>query len=150
LIASSVHEIHNGSSLANQAGETISQVKMAVGRVAGVINEIAAATSQQSKGIEQINQAVTQMDQVTQQNAALVEEAAAAAAAKSLEDQGQQLHIAVGVFQLGSEDGRATTRQLESAARNVKAVSDRTGRNRLQTVASLKRTDAAIEDWQAF
>jgi hypothetical protein len=148
LIASSVHEIHNGSSLANQAGETISQVKMAVGRVAGVINEIAAATSQQSKGIEQINQAVTQMDQVTQQNAAMVEEAAAAA--KSLEDQGQQLHIAVGVFQLGSEDGRATTRQLESAARNVKAVSDRTGRNRLQTVASLKRTDAAIEDWQAF
>ncbi|WP_158899262.1 methyl-accepting chemotaxis protein [Burkholderia sp. L27(2015)] len=148
LIASSVHEIHNGSALANQAGETISQVKMAVGRVAGVINEIAAASNQQSKGIEQINQAITQMDQVTQQNAALVEEAAAAA--KSLEDQGQQLHIAVGAFQLGSEDGRGAGRQSENAVRNVRAVSDGMGRKRLQSIASPRRTDSAIEDWQAF
>jgi len=148
LIASSVHEIHNGSSLANQAGETISQVKMAVSRVAEVINEIAAASNQQSKGIEQINQAITQMDQVTQQNAALVEEAAAAA--KSLEDQGQQLHIAVGAFQLGSEVGQAAAVQSGNVLRNVKVVSHGASRDRALAVASNRRVGAAIEDWQAF
>jgi methyl-accepting chemotaxis protein len=96
LIAASVQAIHDGSSLANQAGETISEVTVAVGHVAGVITEIAAASEQQSQGIKQISNAITQMDQVTQQNAALVEEAAAAA--KSLEDQGRQLDLAVRAF----------------------------------------------------
>ncbi|WP_367889702.1 methyl-accepting chemotaxis protein, partial [Burkholderia sp. L27(2015)] len=86
LIAVSVQKIHDGSALADEAGETMSRVTTAVERVACVIEEIAAASEQQSKGIEQVNQAIAQMDHVTQQNAALVEEAASAA--KSLEDQG--------------------------------------------------------------
>jgi len=98
LIAASVQAIHDGSALANEAGETISEVTVAIGHVAEVIIEIAAASEQQSQGIKQISQAITQMDQVTQQNAALVEEAAAAA--KSLEDQGQQLDLAVRAFHI--------------------------------------------------
>jgi methyl-accepting chemotaxis protein len=101
LIAESVQAIHNGSSLANEAGTTISEVTVAVGHVTAVITEIAAASEQQSLGIKQISQAIAQMDQVTQQNAALVEEAAAAA--KSLDDQGQQLDQAVRAFHVEVE-----------------------------------------------
>ncbi len=98
LIALSVQRIHAGSSLADEAGAAISRVTDAVNRAAEVINEIAIASEEQSRGIEQVNGAVIQMDEVTQQNAALVEEAAAAA--KSLEDQGTRLDAAVRVFQL--------------------------------------------------
>jgi methyl-accepting chemotaxis protein len=98
LIAHSVERIHAGSSLATEAGDAISHVTAAVGRVAGVIDEIALASEEQSRGIEQINRAIIQMDEVTQRNAALVEEAAAAA--RSLEDQGGELDTAVRAFQL--------------------------------------------------
>jgi methyl-accepting chemotaxis protein len=98
LIALSVQKIHAGSSLANEAGEAISHVTAAVGKVADVIGEIALASEEQSRGIEQVNRAIMQMDEVTQRNAALVEEAAAAA--RSLEDQGTGLDTAVNAFRL--------------------------------------------------
>ncbi|MBT2792944.1 methyl-accepting chemotaxis protein [Paraburkholderia strydomiana] len=98
LIASSVERIRVGSSLASEAGSTMSEVTQAVTRVTDIMSEIAAASSEQSRGIEQINLAITQMDNVTQQNAALVEEAAAAS--RSMEDQGQQLDEAVRFFQV--------------------------------------------------
>jgi methyl-accepting chemotaxis protein len=66
--------------------------------VTGIMSEIAAASDEQSKGIDQVGQAVTQMDEVTQQNAALVEEAAAAA--QSLQDQALKLNAAVAVFSM--------------------------------------------------
>jgi methyl-accepting chemotaxis protein len=69
-----------------------------VSRVTGIMSEIAAASDEQSKGIDQVGQAVTQMDEVTQQNAALVEEAAAAA--QSLQDQALKLNAAVAVFSM--------------------------------------------------
>jgi methyl-accepting chemotaxis protein len=72
------------------------KVGIAIQRVTDIMGEIASASHEQSRGIEQINQAITQMDEVTQQNAALVEEAAAAAG--SLEHQAQQLRAAVSVF----------------------------------------------------
>ncbi|WP_069267603.1 methyl-accepting chemotaxis protein [Paraburkholderia nodosa] len=98
LINASVQMIHDGSSLAHEAGKTMAEVTQAVARVTDIMGEIAAASTEQSRGIEQVNQAITQMDEVTQQNAALVEEAAAAS--KSLEDQGQQLNQAVAFFRL--------------------------------------------------
>ncbi|MEC5408789.1 methyl-accepting chemotaxis protein [Paraburkholderia sp. MPAMCS5] len=98
LIADSVAKIRDGSSLAGEAGKTMSEVTQAVARVTDIMSEIAAASSEQSRGIEQINLAITQMDNVTQQNAALVEEAAAAS--RSMEDQGQQLSEAVAFFQI--------------------------------------------------
>ncbi|MFM0609964.1 methyl-accepting chemotaxis protein [Paraburkholderia sediminicola] len=98
LIANSVDRIRDGSALAGEAGKTMAEVTQAVARVTDIMSEIAAASTEQSRGIEQVNLAITQMDNVTQQNAALVEEAAAAS--RSMEDQGQQLNEAVAFFQL--------------------------------------------------
>jgi len=106
LIANSVLQVQNGSALASQAGETMSEVTQAVARVTDIMEEIAAASIEQGRGIEQVNQAITQMDEVTQQNAALVEEAAAAAG--SLESQANDLKAAVSMFRLdASRDARA-------------------------------------------
>ncbi|WP_244145979.1 methyl-accepting chemotaxis protein [Paraburkholderia caledonica] len=98
LIANSVDKIRDGSSLAGEAGKTMSEVTEAVAGVTDIMSEIAAASSEQSRGIEQVNLAITQMDNVTQQNAALVEEAAAAS--RSMEEQGEQLNEVVGVFRV--------------------------------------------------
>jgi methyl-accepting chemotaxis protein-1 (serine sensor receptor) len=98
LISESVEKIRDGSELAANAGKTMAEVTQAVARVTDIMGEIAAASDEQSRGIGQVNQAVTQMDQVTQQNAALVEEAAAAS--RSLEDQGRELTQSIGFFRL--------------------------------------------------
>ncbi|EIF28838.1 methyl-accepting chemotaxis protein [Burkholderia sp. Ch1-1] len=102
LIATSVDKIRDGSTLAGEAGKTMAEVTQAVARVTDIMSEIAAASSEQSRGIEQVNLAITQMDNVTQQNAALVEEAAAAS--RSMEDQGEQLNEAVAFFQILNGD----------------------------------------------
>jgi methyl-accepting chemotaxis protein len=81
------------------------QVKQAIKQVSDIVGEIAAASEEQSRGIEQVNQAVGQMDEVTQQNAALVEEAAAAA--QSLEEQASTLTAAIAVFRL-ADTGQST------------------------------------------
>jgi uncharacterized phage infection (PIP) family protein YhgE len=82
----------------DEAGKTMDEIVSSVKRVTDIMGEIAAASQEQSAGIEQVNQAITQMDDVTQQNAALVEEAAAAA--ESLQDQAGKLAQAVSVFRL--------------------------------------------------
>nr|WP_277990389.1 methyl-accepting chemotaxis protein [Pandoraea sp. LA3] len=100
LIEDSVGRVENGSALVAQAGHTtMDEIVQAVQRVTDIMGEISAASAEQSSGIEQVNRAVTQMDEVTQQNAALVEEAAAAAG--SLEDQAHRLRDAVSVFRVG-------------------------------------------------
>ncbi|ABC39064.1 methyl-accepting chemotaxis protein [Burkholderia thailandensis] len=111
LISASVQKIHDGSGLASEAGKTMTEVTQAVARVTDIMGEIAAASGEQSRGIEQVNQAIAQMDEVTQQNAALVEEAAAAS--KSLEEQGRQLTQAVSFFRANT-DGAAP--QMRHAA----------------------------------
>ncbi|SOE73270.1 methyl-accepting chemotaxis protein-1, serine sensor receptor [Burkholderia sp. OK233] len=98
LINTSVQKIRDGSALASDAGKTMAEVTQAIARVTDIMGEIAAASGEQSRGIEQVNQAITQMDEVTQQNAALVEEAAAAS--QSLENQGRQLNQAISFFRL--------------------------------------------------
>lgn len=107
LITSSVAIIDGGSRQAAGVGETMGQVKQAIKRVSDIVNEIAAASEEQSRGIEQVNQAVSQMDEVTQQNAALVEEAAAAA--QSLEEQAANLKQATSVFRLGQGGARTVS-----------------------------------------
>jgi methyl-accepting chemotaxis protein len=101
LIDDSVEKVEAGSRLVNQAGATIQEVVRGVKQVAGIMSEIASASKEQSDGIEQVNQAIGQMDQVTQQNAALVEEAAAAAA--SMREQAACLAEAVGIFKLDGQ-----------------------------------------------
>jgi methyl-accepting chemotaxis protein I, serine sensor receptor len=101
LIDTSVERVQSGTSLVDEAGRTMTEIIGAVQRVTDIMGEIAAASQEQSSGIEQVARAVTQMDEVTQQNAALVEEAAAAA--QSLEDQAAKLRQAVAVFQLDDD-----------------------------------------------
>ena len=104
LIGNSVEQVEIGSRLVHDAGRTMDEVVTSVRQVADIMQEITAASAEQSAGIEQVNQAVLQMDQVTQQNAALVEEAAAAA--ESLQDQAQTLTELVGVFRLHAQAER--------------------------------------------
>jgi methyl-accepting chemotaxis protein len=98
LIESSTSRVDSGAVLAERAGRTMTEVTQAVQRMTDIMGEISAASSEQSTGIEQVNRAVAQMDEVTQQNAALVEQAAAAAGAMA--DQARDLKTAVAVFSL--------------------------------------------------
>ncbi|MGM0703531.1 MAG: methyl-accepting chemotaxis protein [Pseudomonadota bacterium] len=105
LIADSVTQIKDGSVLVRDAGDTMQDVVKSVRRVTDIMDEISAASQEQSDGIEQVSHAVEQMDQVTQQNASLVQEASAAAA--SLEEQANRLERAVAVFCLASDQHAA-------------------------------------------
>ncbi|QHM71386.1 methyl-accepting chemotaxis protein [Mixta intestinalis] len=98
LIEDSVARVDTGSALVGTAGETMSDIVSAVTRVTDIMGEIASASDEQSRGIDQVGLAVTEMDRVTQQNAALVEESASAAAA--LEEQASRLSQAVSVFKV--------------------------------------------------
>ena len=98
LIEDSVNRVDAGSQLVGSAGETMSDIVGAVTRVTDIMGEIASASDEQSRGIDQVGLAVTEMDRVTQQNAALVEESASAAA--SLESQASRLSQSVAVFNI--------------------------------------------------
>ncbi len=98
LISSSVERVDRGSQLADQAGTTMVEVVGSIRRVTDLIGEISAASSEQAQGVSQVGEAVAQLDQTTQQNAALVEEMAAAAT--SLQAQSHDLVKVVGVFRL--------------------------------------------------
>ncbi|MBM2772123.1 methyl-accepting chemotaxis protein [Burkholderia territorii] len=101
LIDASVERIRTGSTLVDEAGRTMSDVISAVQRVTDIMGEIAAASEEQSGGIDQVARAVAQMDEVTQQNAALVEEAAAAA--QSLDEQAARLRETASVFRIDDD-----------------------------------------------
>ncbi|WP_068872048.1 methyl-accepting chemotaxis protein [Edwardsiella tarda] len=101
LIDESVSRVKQGSTLVENAGNTMDNVVRSVVRVTDIMGEISSASEEQSRGIEQVAQAVTQMDQVTQQNAALVEEAASAT--QSLESQADVLSRAVATFRLRND-----------------------------------------------
>ncbi len=98
LIEDSVDKVNTGSALVDQAGATMEEIVASIRRVTDIMGDIANASHEQSAGIEQVNQAISQMDQVTQQNAALVEEAAAAAS--SLQERAVELVDVVAVFRL--------------------------------------------------
>ena len=100
LIEDSVSKVDMGSRQVEQAGMTMQEVVQSVKRVTDIMGEISSASEEQATGIDQVNHAVSQMDEVTQQNAALVEEAAAAAS--SLQEQSQQLSQAVAIFRVNA------------------------------------------------
>ena len=101
LISASVDRVEQGTALVDKAGDTMTEVVNAIKHVTDIMGEISNASSEQSIGVAQVGEAVSQMDQVTQQNAALVEEMAAAAT--SLRSQAQELVQTVAVFQLGND-----------------------------------------------
>jgi hypothetical protein len=125
-----VGKVESGAKLVNTAGATMGDIVKAVGGVTEIIAQIAAASAEQSSGIEQVNLAITQMDQVTQQNAALVEEAAAAAG--SMEAQAGALAQSVSVFRIHPEAKPAQSPRTPSAP-----LVERRGPNRAKNVARL-------------
>ncbi len=134
LIEDSVSRVDVGSTLVESAGETMEKIVNAVTRVTDIMGEIASASDEQSRGIDQVGLAVAEMDRVTQQNASLVEESAAAAAA--LEEQASRLTQAVAVFRI---------HQQQQRAREVAAV---------KTPAAVSSPKAAVADgsdnWETF
>ena len=114
LIGASVEKVESGSRLVQNAGNTMDEIVGSVQRVSDIIGEITAASAEQSEGIGQVNAAVNQLDQMTQQNAALVEQSAAAAA--SLRDQAQRLAQAVAVFKLNGADATSPSRPADVRA----------------------------------
>ena len=120
LIDDSVDKVGEGSRLVEQAGVTMDEVVASVRRVTDVMGEITAASQEQSSGIEEVNRAITQMDETTQQNAALVEQAAAAA--QSMQDQASRLTQAVSVFKL---DNTASYTQPAAVVPKAKDVTPR-------------------------
>jgi len=121
LIDTSVERVQVGSALVDEAGRTMTEIIGAVQRVTDIMGEIAAASEEQSSGIDQVARAVTQMDEVTQQNAALVEEAAAAAS--SLEEQAAKLRTTVSVFQVDEAGGGFSAAPAKRAVRHTAPVS---------------------------
>ncbi len=121
LIEDSVGKVADGSALVRQAGTTMGEIVASVQRVTDIMADISAASQEQSSGIEQVNQAVVQMDETTQQNAALVEEASAAA--RSMEEQANLLAEAVSVFRTGAVTAAAAVRPaLAAVAASVAPV----------------------------
>ena len=124
LIDDSGERVSAGSALVNEAGSTMAEIVNAVTRVTDIMGEIASASDEQSRGIDQVGQAVAEMDRVTQQNASLVEESAAAAAA--LEEQAARLNEAVAVFKIARGQALKTpvTKTVTHKAKPVAAVSE--------------------------
>lgn len=131
LIEDSVSRVDVGSTLVESAGETMDEIVNAVTRVTDIMGEIASASDEQSRGIDQVGLAVAEMDRVTQQNASLVEESAAAAAA--LEEQASRLTQAVAVFRIQQEQQRAretaSVKPVSAPVQPRKAVVADTGEN---------------------
>jgi methyl-accepting chemotaxis protein len=134
LIGDSVEKVGEGSRLVNQAGATMEEIVTSVRRVTDIMAEITSASHEQEAGIEQINQAIGEMDSVTQQNAALVEEAAAAA--QSLQVQSSQLEQVVSAFRLNS----AAERPARAATAAPRPVAK----------AAQPRLAAAGGEWETF
>ncbi|MGJ7507304.1 methyl-accepting chemotaxis protein [Variovorax sp. GT1P44] len=156
LIDDSVGKVDVGSALVGEAGKTMDEIVGSVKRVTDIMGEITAASQEQTSGIEQINQAITQMDQVTQQNAALVEEAAAAAA--SLQEQAGGLSQIVSTFKLDDDDGEAAPVHVPARPAPVATASpkarpkapDTTVRPKDVTAPKPVAASAGSGDWTEF
>jgi methyl-accepting chemotaxis protein len=154
LIGDSVEKVEGGSKLVAEAGQTMEEILASIRRVTDIMSEITAASVEQSAGIEQVNLAITQMDEVTQQNAALVEEAAAAA--ESLEEQAQNLSASVSTFKVDDSANRTVARAPAPASRQVaaparKAITGaKAGPGKSTAVAKPKPKSNDDGEWQEF
>ncbi|HEX8609754.1 MAG TPA: methyl-accepting chemotaxis protein [Telluria sp.] len=154
LIGDSVDKVDAGSKLVDEAGQTMDLIVTSIKQVADIMGEITAATQEQSNGIEEVNQAITQMDEMTQQNAALVEQAAAAA--ESMQEQAQLLAAAVSIFKLNGDDRKAAP---HAPVRTAPAVAAKSPSRAVATVARApaapakpRKLAAAApgDDWEEF
>jgi methyl-accepting chemotaxis protein len=149
LIGDSVQRIEVGGKLVSEAGVTMTEIVDSVKEVTGIIGDITVAGREQASGIEQINQAIREMDDTTQQNAALVEQAAAAA--ESLQDQAANLSSMVSRFKLGGESTAATTLPVKPQGK-APAMAIRAHKTMLKPVAQAPKLIAgSVSDaWEEF
>ena len=143
LIGTSVDKVASGTKLVSDAGSTMSDIVQSVRKVADVIGEITAASSEQSTGIAHVNQAIGNLDQMTQQNAALVEESAAAA--ESLREQASQLAQAVSVFKISGAAVVVQSRPTQDITPRASALPNK----RPQPLAKPKPASAALSHTRA-
>ncbi|HEY8035850.1 MAG TPA: methyl-accepting chemotaxis protein [Methylobacter sp.] len=162
LIGDSVEKIEDGSKLATQAGKTMAEIVNSILGVTAIMSEIRAASIEQSSGIEQVNQAIIQMDDVTQQNAALVEQAAASA--ESLEEQAQNLSVTLSSFKVDGNlqsianlFGSANAPQLNSGFSRARGHNEQALLNIRKDQKSHTQKEAATltprfygDDWEEF
>jgi len=150
LIDDSVGKVAEGSSLVHQAGSTMGEIVASVQRVTDIMAEISAASQEQSAGIEQVNQTVVQMDETTQQNAALVEEATAAA--RAMEEQAGHLSEAVSIFVVDEAEAVVATRAPapRASAPAAPAPAAAAPPARRSTGGRSMATELADGDWQEF
>ncbi len=148
LIDDSVEKVENGTRLVSEAGRTMEEIVASIKNVADIMSAITAASQEQSSGIEQVNQAVTQMDEVTQQNAALVEEAAASA--ESLENQAKDLAGAISIFKVGQSIKNTETIEPLSKKRQINRRSMIISPIRERRQENKKVVNSKREDWNEF
>jgi methyl-accepting chemotaxis protein len=156
LISTSVERVEQGTTLVDRAGETMTEIVGSIRRVTDIVSEISAASREQSAGVNQVGEAITQMDQTTQQNAALVEEGAAAA--ESLRQQAQQLVQAVAVFKLplngqAPVSAPSPARPAAPAASNVRQLVAKHPQKSAPAAAEAEPLDArktGTDAWESF
>jgi methyl-accepting chemotaxis protein len=152
LIVASVDKVDTGSKQADQAGETMKEVVKSVKRVTDIISEIAVASNEQSSGIEQVNQALLQMDEVTQQNAALVEQAAAAA--EGMHGQSKLLKDAFSIFNLLNNGQNTKPADADSVTQLARPGNTRKNLNTPSAPQNPRRmVEAKVDadgDWNEF
>ncbi len=154
LIKDSVDKVEQGSRLVDASGETLNEIVEAFRQVSDLVSEIASASQEQSVGIDEVNKAITQLDQVTQQNAALVEEAAASS--ETLDTQASSLAELMGFFDVGQAQLEPAARRQEPAPRTQPARQTAPSR-RERTRLTDKRASTAQpgglgqgDDWEEF
>ena len=148
LISASVDKIGDGNVLVNKSGETMSNIVTAIKRVNDIMSEIAAASSEQATGIQEVSNAVVQMDEMTQQNAALVEEAAAAA--DSMRQQSGELAQRVSVFKVGGKSKPSRESTVAPTFLNGNHHLPKEREVPKQPVQALNPASPEGEDWEAF
>ncbi|MFC0132916.1 methyl-accepting chemotaxis protein [Massilia eurypsychrophila] len=151
LIGNSVERVDAGSKLVNEAGATMTDIVDSVRRVTDIMGEITSASQEQTAGIDQINVAISQMDQVTQQNAALVEQASAAS--EAMQEQAAKLALVVSVFQLDNSTMTAARIAPRPARRAVSAPPRPARAAALARIAPAKARVAATvkaDEWEEF
>jgi len=155
LIQQSVESVESGSAQVAEAGKTMSEIVSQVQRVNDLVSEISSASTEQSQGIGQVGDAVTQLDQVTQQNAALVEESAAAA--ESLKHQAERLAEVVSVFKVHHADKATVPQRAPAPPVARKQVAPVTAKARKSAVPPVAAKPVAVAaqgggngDWETF
>jgi len=143
LIQDSVTKVQEGTRLANKSGETLEEIVIAVKKVSDIIAEIAAANQEQSSGINQVNRVIAQLDEMTQQNASLVEEAAAAS--ESMNQQARMLKQQVTFFKLGDAQISSTPERTTYSHHVLKA--EKPPRNRRSRPATKVKAKGEWEDF---